>query len=93
MADYRYFADVAGQPVQLTAIRHDGSIYSSAKHFSGLTPSGHRVTVERKIEFKSFARRHACDPRCWGASGKGMKCECACGGRNHGRGEFVCEAA
>ena len=22
-----------------------------------------------------------------------MKCECSCGGKNHGRGNFMCEAA
>ena len=32
-----------------------------------------------------------CDGRCMGATGP--VCECSCGGKNHGRGSIVCEAA
>jgi hypothetical protein len=35
---------------------------------------------------KSNPSRHECDARCMGATGKTMNCECACGGRNHGKG-------
>ncbi len=49
---------------------------------------GGPVPVERVIEFKSNPRRHACDSRCLNAQGKVMRCECACGGQNHGRGAF-----
>ena len=35
----------------------------------------------------------AVDARCMFAKGKSMACECACGGKNHGKGSFVCEAA
>lgn len=51
------------------------------------------VPVERSVEFKSFPSRHECDARCMNATGLIMKCECACGGKNHGRGHFVAEAA
>lgn len=53
---------------------------------------GH-VAVERTIEFKSNPSRHACDSRCLNATGRVMKCECSCGGKNHGRGSIMCEAA
>ncbi|MBN6738934.1 hypothetical protein LGM85_30435 [Burkholderia multivorans] len=50
--------------------------------------NGGPVPVERVIEFKSNPSRHACDSRCLNAQGKVMRCECACGGQNHGRGVF-----
>lgn len=28
---------------------------------------------------------HECDARCRNATGRVMKCECACGGKNHGK--------
>jgi hypothetical protein len=42
------------------------------------------VAADRKIEFKSNPSRHECDARCTHATGKIMKCECSCGGKNHG---------
>lgn len=44
------------------------------------------VKAERIIEYKSNPSRHECDARCTGATGRTMKCECSCGGKNHGRG-------
>lgn len=52
------------------------------------------TAVERKVEYKSNPSRHECDSRCMNATGLVMKCECACGGKNHGRGSsMICEAA
>lgn len=51
------------------------------------------VRVERKIEYKSNPSRHECDDRCMNATGRVMKCECSCGGKNHGRGSFICAEA
>lgn len=52
------------------------------------------VAVERVIEYKSNPSKHICDARCVNATGKIMKCECSCGGKNHGRGSsMICEAA
>jgi len=87
MANIRYFTGTE----QLTSIRHDGSIYSSAKHFTGLTADGRRVQVERAIQRKRNPSMHKCDARCLNATG--FQCECSCGGKNHGAGNFVCEAA
>ncbi len=84
MAQIRYFTG----DCQLSAIQHDGSIYTSAKHFTGLNADGARVTVERAIERKSNPSMHKCDARCLNATG--FRCECACGGKNHGAGNFAC---
>lgn len=51
------------------------------------------LLADRKVEFKSNPSRHECDARCVNATGLIMKCECSCGGKNHGRGSIVCEAA
>jgi hypothetical protein len=49
------------------------------------------IVAERSIQYKSNPSCHECDDRCLNATGRAMKCECACGGKNHGRGRFVCE--
>ena len=87
MANIRYFAGTE----QLTAVQHDGSPYTSAIHFNGLNTNGRRVAVERMIERKANASNHKCDARCLNA--RGFKCECECGGKNHGAGSLMCEAA
>ena len=51
------------------------------------------VPADRMVEYKARPSRHVCDDRCLNASGKIMRCECSCGGKNHGRGSLVCEAA
>ena len=86
MANYRYFADLNGETVELRNIRHDGSIYTSAKHFSGTAPDGSLIATTRMVQYKSNPSRHACDARCIHAKGRVMNCECSCGGKNHGRG-------
>jgi hypothetical protein len=86
MANMRYFAECGGGAVRLVAdtIHHDGSIYSSAKHFSGICPTcGERHTCTRSIERKANPSNHKCDARCQGA--RGHRCECACGGAHHGK--------
>lgn len=50
------------------------------------------LPVERIINFKSNPSRHECDARCMNATGRTMNCECSCGGKNHGRGNFNCLA-
>lgn len=49
------------------------------------------VVCERVVNYKSFASKHECDARCINASGRTMNCECACGGKNHGKGKFKCD--
>lgn len=49
-----------------------------------------RVRV-RQVQFKANPSLHRCSPRC--SNAKGHQCECACWGKNHGRGSsLVCEA-
>lgn len=47
--------------------------------------------VERAIEYKSNPSKHICDARCINATGRIMKCECSCGGKNHGKASFKCD--
>ncbi|WP_258570025.1 hypothetical protein [Burkholderia sp. MBR-1] len=46
------------------------------------------LPVDRQIVYQDQPSRHACDARCLNANGKIMRCECACGGRNHGLGRL-----
>jgi hypothetical protein len=51
------------------------------------------LPVDRVINYSTAPSKHECDARCMNASGRTMNCECSCGGKNHGRGALVCEAA
>jgi hypothetical protein len=90
MANYRYFADLEnGVTLEFSRVDYRGKEGS----FGYDKESGKWVKANRKVEYKAFASKHECDARCMNATGKIMRCECACGGKNHGRGAFVCEAA
>ena len=86
MARVLYFGECNGQPVRLANPYHDGSWSRAAKAFRGRCDAGHDHQVTRIIEYKPNPSRHACDARCLNATGKVMRCECSCGGKNHGRG-------
>jgi hypothetical protein len=83
MARIGYFADLeSGQTVSLIdrcdwdqGVRKMPRIYVDG--------AWHRVT--RMVTLKSNPSRHECDPRCTGATGRTMQCECSCGGKNHGK--------
>ena len=93
MANIKYFAECNGQAVELTAVAHNGSPFiSRASDFTGRCTCGARHQATRMIERKANPSRHVCDSRCVNATGRVMKCECACGGKNHGRGSFTCTA-
>lgn len=47
---------------------------------------GPTYPVDRVVQYKSNPSLHACDNRCLNATGRIMKCECSCGGKNHGKG-------
>lgn len=85
MANFKYFSECdPGQTVQLDKPWHDGHNSAAAKHFHGVCPvCGYWHTCTRMIEYKSQPSLHKCDGRC--LSAKGHKCECECGGKNHGR--------
>lgn len=87
--------------IELTSVIHNGKSASNPANFSGYvgqpifvagqgwTP---RIQADRIVEYKSNPSRHDCDARCYNATGRTMKCECACNGKNHGLGRFVCAA-
>lgn len=86
MAKIKYFATCMSTPVELLFVHHTGN-YVRAKDFTGTCPACNQQHVcERKVEYKSNPSKHECDARCVRAVGKIMRCECSCGGLNHGKG-------
>jgi len=93
MANIKYFAG----DKELTGIREiNGKLfgYASKNELFFVEGKGWQgyTAVERTINYKSNPSRHECDARCMNATGRTMNCECACGGKNHGRGSLSCEA-
>ena len=88
----KYFADLAdGSTLEFGRVD-----YISAKEVAGFDPISRKwVLCNRKVEYKTNnPTRHVCDDRCMNATGRSMKCECRCGGKNHGKGNgFKAEAA
>ena len=68
--------------------KYDG-YYKFVGFAAGKTMDGQELPVDRLIEYKSNPSRHVCDARCVNAAGKIMKCECSCGGQNHGKSAFA----
>jgi hypothetical protein len=89
MANIKYFADTTTGTLVFDRVN-----YISRKNIRGYDHStGQWVQVTRTVEMKSNPTRHECDARCINASGRTMKCECSCGGKNHGAGAFRCSEA
>lgn len=88
MANLKFFAEVNGQTVSFASCDNRGREGRFGYHVG--TKSW--VKIERVVEYKAFASKHVCDARCMQATGKIMKCECSCGGKNHGKG-FIAVAA
>lgn len=100
MANVKYFSGDR----ELRSIVYNGCSENNVASFAGY-PEGveptfvhgqgwmGRVPADRKVIYKANPSRHDCDARCFNATGRVMNCECACGGKNHGRGAFSCEAA
>mgnify|MGYP001609886570 CR=1 FL=1 len=104
----KMFCDRDGQTIELTGYVVPMKKAEFAAKFPGVKgykydgfdmqtargEDGQYYPVTRKITYKAFASKHKCDARCLFAKGRTMNCECACGGKNHGRGDaFACEAA
>jgi hypothetical protein len=85
MANIKYFSECEpGNTVELLKPWHDGHNSSAAHHFGGTCPvCGYWHMAKRAIERPGSVSNHKCDGRC--LSAKGHKCECECGGKNHGR--------
>jgi hypothetical protein len=100
MANVKHFADINGETVELTGYMLGMSFADFAAKFPGIpgkrrdgytmqtmrAADGREMPVTRSIEFKSNPSKHECDDRCLHATGKVMRCECSCGGKNHGKG-------
>ena len=100
MADMRYFSGadridrIRSIPNADFLARFPGVVGRRCDNFSsyvGFDAAGAMRPVTRLVEFKSNPSRHPCDARCTNATGRIMRCECSCGGRNHGQG-FVAES-
>jgi hypothetical protein len=106
MATFRNFADINGETIELKSHRINsmknaefaerfpgikGRRYDSFSRMVSEDAEGRVLPITRSIERKSRPSNHKCDARCLHA--KGFRCECECGGKNHGRGNFMCEAA
>ena len=64
-----------------------GKRYDGFMRLVGHGPDGKSVLpIDRVVEYKSNPSKHKCDSRCMHAQGKIMRCECSCGGVNHGLG-------
>lgn len=94
----RYFADTNTGTVELTNVGYRDAKQTQLVGIDPRNPpvfvkdigwTGY-VNVSRSIEYKSQPSKHVCDARCVNATGKIMKCECSCGGKNHGKG-FSCD--
>lgn len=85
MANIKYFADTKTETLVFDRVDHrkDGAYGFDAGSKSW-------IKTNRKVEMKSNPIRHICDVRCINATGRIMKCECSCGGKNHGKG-MSCE--
>lgn len=101
MARFAYFIDMPDGTIlewrdtiergQVRAAR--GVQYREGKGFFGFHETLGSTRITRCIELKANPSRHECDSRCLNATGRNMKCECSCGGKNHGRGAYICETA
>jgi hypothetical protein len=92
MAIFKYFAG----DKELSGIREiNGKLfgYVSKEQLFFVEGKGWQgyTAVERVVNYKSNPSRHECDARCVNATGLIMKCECSCGGKNHGCGSLSCE--
>lgn len=103
MATFKHFADINGETIELRGyvLGMDNAKFAAAfpgikgKRLDGYSmqtmrsADGRELPVTRVIEYKSAPSKHVCDDRCLHATGKVMKCECACGGKNHGKGHSL----
>lgn len=76
---YRRDATIYGRTVHSLFLKADQDIF--CPRCNAQSWNGKRV--------EGFTTEHKCDVRCTEA--KGFRCECSCGGKNHGQGFLVCE--
>lgn len=91
MAHIKFFADTVAGVIEFARV--DNRNQSKKNDNCWGYANGEWIKVTRAVIYKSSPSRHECDARCFNATGRTMQCECSCGGRNHGKGAFNCEAA
>lgn len=104
MAQMKYFADLNGTQIEVQwpqGMKNaeyaekfpgvKGWKMDSFARYVGTASDGSILPITRRIERKSNPSLHKCDARCLNATGR--QCECACGGKNHGAGNFICVPA
>lgn len=82
----RFYGTVNGQTVRFERVSNRTQSNKHDDTWGWHAETRQWVKVERVVNYKSNPSRHECDARCMNASGRTMNCECACGGKNHGRG-------
>lgn len=102
MAQLRHFSDLNGNTVRLdfvTAMPND-KFRAQWPNVKGLRYDGYQMwvgrqtgvkdylPVTRRIDMKSNPSKHECNAKCLNGAHNG-RCECKCGGMNHGRGLFT----
>ena len=101
MTSQRHFADLNGETVRFERVcqlpvdcggKNNVGVSRKLALFGWHAETQIWIKIERTINMKSSPSRHECDARCINATGLVMNCECKCGGKNHGRGAFNCEA-
>lgn len=84
MANIKYFAECNGAAVELQCVYHD-RLPTGRYGFIGTCPACNQKHVaDRTIEYKQRPSLHECNDKCLSGSVNG-RCECRCGGKNHGR--------
>lgn len=96
----RYFSDIDGAVEELRAVHQLDNAQFRAQWpgVKGMRADGYTMwvgyglvglyPVTRKIEYKAFPSKHACNSKCLNGKHNGV-CECQCGGKNHGAGMFT----
>ena len=102
MANIKNFSDWNGETVELVGYLFGmdnakfaaafpgikGKMWDSYSKRVGYSADKRLLPVTRSVEYKKFPSKHVCDARCVHATGKIMRCECSCGGKNHGKGSL-----
>lgn len=100
MAQFKYFADIDGQSIELLIVTTMANAWFARKFpdvkairvdsFSkrcGRAADGRLLPMTRVIEMKPNPSKHECNAKCMNGKHNGA-CECQCGGKNHGAGMF-----
>lgn len=88
MANFKYFAECNGEAVELSRVYHDRLSTGRYGFIGTCSTCSQKHEAARHIEYKQFPSRHECNAKCLNGHVNG-RCECKCGGKNHGRGSLL----